>query len=464
MLKVKKTKEKKEDCKEMTKLELKIKRPEKNNKGITLIALVITIIMLLLLAGVSIATLTGQNGILTKASTSKKETQKSSAKEKVEIAVMGSFGTDGKIEMDTLNKNLSQVEGIDKEFSDLTGTTLPKDVIVDHYKITIDDKGKVTVKGENNLTLPSTDNTKPFLPEGSEIINDNLETGVIIKDKNHNEWVWIEVPKSIYTPTTTKTDYAVIETALQTYTSDYRQSGYTDTFYSSAQHGFANATEYNNWKNSMLTSVFENGGFYIGRYETGTDTARFSSSEALTPPFIQRDKYPYNSVTCSQAQTLAKQLAVGGKTSSLMFGIQWNLVMKFMEEKGAKTQAELKSDSSSWGNYSNSTFEITRGFYTTVPTSSGSWNEVNPMNQYTKPSSSVLLSTGATERNSVLGIYDFTGNVWEWTLEKSSSSTSPCVSRGGNYSYNGFNDPTFAHNNGKTSHSNNHNGLRATLW
>ena len=55
----------------MTKLNYKIKNKEKNNKGITLIALVITIIILLILAGISIATLTGENGVLNKANKAK---------------------------------------------------------------------------------------------------------------------------------------------------------------------------------------------------------------------------------------------------------------------------------------------------------------------------------------------------------------------------------------------------------
>lgn len=59
-----------------------------NNRGITLIALVITIIVLLILAGISIATLTGENGLLSKAETAKKETQRASAEEKVKIAVL----------------------------------------------------------------------------------------------------------------------------------------------------------------------------------------------------------------------------------------------------------------------------------------------------------------------------------------------------------------------------------------
>ena len=58
-----------------------------NNKGITLIALVITIIVLLILAGVSIAMLTGQNGILTQANSSKSTTAKAEAVEKINLAL-----------------------------------------------------------------------------------------------------------------------------------------------------------------------------------------------------------------------------------------------------------------------------------------------------------------------------------------------------------------------------------------
>ena len=60
----------------------------KNTKGITLIALVITIIVLLILAGVSIATLTGQNGILTKARTSKTDAQRANAIEQAKIDIL----------------------------------------------------------------------------------------------------------------------------------------------------------------------------------------------------------------------------------------------------------------------------------------------------------------------------------------------------------------------------------------
>ena len=59
----------------------------KQNKGITLIALVITIIVLLILAGVSIAMLTGQSGILSQAQNAKKETMESEDIEKIRLAI-----------------------------------------------------------------------------------------------------------------------------------------------------------------------------------------------------------------------------------------------------------------------------------------------------------------------------------------------------------------------------------------
>lgn len=59
----------------------------KNQKGITLIALVITIIVLLILAGVSIAMLTGENGILTKASGAKTTSTKAEIEESIKLAV-----------------------------------------------------------------------------------------------------------------------------------------------------------------------------------------------------------------------------------------------------------------------------------------------------------------------------------------------------------------------------------------
>ena len=68
---------------------MKVKKKKVNQKGITLIALVITIIVLLILSAVSIATLTGENGILTQAQNAKEETEKANVVERAQTDILG---------------------------------------------------------------------------------------------------------------------------------------------------------------------------------------------------------------------------------------------------------------------------------------------------------------------------------------------------------------------------------------
>ena len=111
----------------------------KERNGITLIALVITIIVLLILAGVTIATLTGDNGILGKAKTAKTTNDEEKAKEQINIAVMGSYGKDGELNYDDLTKNLRKIgiKGLTKEESYTLKVTL------DGVKATIKENGEV---------------------------------------------------------------------------------------------------------------------------------------------------------------------------------------------------------------------------------------------------------------------------------------------------------------------------------
>ncbi len=111
----------------------------KERNGITLIALVITIIVLLILAGVTIATLTGDNGILGKAKTAKTTNDEEKAKEQIKIAVMGSYGKDGELNYDDLTKNLGQIgiKELPKEAS------YPLKVTLDGVKATIKENGEV---------------------------------------------------------------------------------------------------------------------------------------------------------------------------------------------------------------------------------------------------------------------------------------------------------------------------------
>ena len=115
----------------------------KEAKGITLIALVITIIVLLILAGVTIATLTGDNGILGKANEAKTTNDEEKAKEQIKIAVMGSYGDDGKLNYEDLKKNLEQI-GI----KDLPNeASYPLEVTLDGVSATIKANGEVNFQG-----------------------------------------------------------------------------------------------------------------------------------------------------------------------------------------------------------------------------------------------------------------------------------------------------------------------------
>ena len=85
-----------------------MKRSKQN--GITLIALVITIVVLLILAAVSIATLTGQNGILTRATDAQEETEIAEEKEKVELSATGALAESlgGEIDIEKLRTELGK--------------------------------------------------------------------------------------------------------------------------------------------------------------------------------------------------------------------------------------------------------------------------------------------------------------------------------------------------------------------
>ena len=119
----------------------------KNVKGITLIALVITIIVLLILAGVTIATLTGDNGILNQAGKAKDKTTEAESIERVQVEVAGSYGLDGTIDKDQLNKNLGNIAGLKIGESNFGGENivkeLPATVTLNGYNIGIDANGGV---------------------------------------------------------------------------------------------------------------------------------------------------------------------------------------------------------------------------------------------------------------------------------------------------------------------------------
>ena len=353
----------------------------KENNGITLIALVLTIIVLLILAGVSIAMLTGDNGILTQTQKAKEETERASEDELRKL---------------TISEATTHIE--EYEYEDSSGA-----------KITIPAKCAVSqVDGENIL-----------------------ENGLVIIDENGNEWVWVEISKEqVFSTSNNSMDFENIEKDLKAYSYIYSEGSegqgryWTDEYYEGC--GVPDKSTYDKMYKDMLSSIYTNGGFWIGRYETGySATAPRTENSNIENAKIQRNLYPYNFVTCSQAQTLASNISPNeNKTTSLPFGIQWDLVCKFLEEKTSLNVSEIKSDSTSWGNYSNATFKLTYGKYAVYNQNMNlleNWDVIQS-SKYTKKNSGtdnmVLLSTGASDYTKKMNIYDLAGNMWEWTLEQ----------------------------------------------
>ena len=330
--------------------------------------------------------------------------------------------------------------------------------------------GATTVTSQKPKTTEGT-----YLPDGfTQVEGTTLENGLTIQDSKGNQYVWVEVPKTSEVYQTaglnikdfTTEEYTAIEEDLHTYTSDYRNgTSYKDEYSSDAATGLT-SDKYAELKKRMLKSVYKNGGFYIGKYETGIENELRINGDANTAPteipVIKQNAYPYNYVTCSQAQTLASKMESGNYISSLMFGVQWDLVLKYLETKGT-AQADLKKDSTNWGNYYNNLWNITN-----IDSKYGIYNKgMNWTNgAYGKKDSnkSVLLSTGASETFSKQGIYDLAGNVWEWTLEYTAISSGPCAKRGGNYSSSGSYTPAAYRNNDNTTGYGDSIGFRLSLY
>ena len=325
-------------------------------------------------------------------------------------------------------------------------------------------------------TSVSSNETRPYLPTGfTQVKGTTLKNGLTIQDSTGNQYVWVEVPKTgkVY-PTAglnitefTTDEYTAIEADLHTYTDVYRDgTSYKDEYYSEV--GLTN-DQYTNLKKTMLKSVYQNGGFYIGKYETGIENKPKTSYSVDTAPtetpVIKRNAYPYNYVTCSQAQTLASNMESGNHTSSLMFGVQWDLVLKYLETKGT-SQVDLKTDSTSWGNYYNNAWNITNSNskYAIYDDKLENFDWTSGAYGIKDSDTIVLLSTGASDDFSKQGIYDLAGNVWEWTLEYTSYSSNACARRGGYYDYYGSSYPAAYRSDYDTTFYNNNLGFRLSLY
>ena len=376
------------------------------DRGITLVALVITIIILLILATISIQSLTN-TGLFQKAQEAKEKTQNA---EENQAKTLNEYE-------DELNKYIS-------------GTV---------------EERKDPIKEVANKVLSTTDNTelqdaygnKIVVPAGFKIVSDSttsnattVDKGIVIEDATTgatagSQFVWIPVGK-IYTDTArTEANAKTIE--LNRYTFDEsgnsiaQDENVIETYYQeleTSNKGNTVAKSIPNFKESVETNC----GYYIGRYEARTTTERNSKDDELTQITEKGINPVYNWVTQLQAASQAQSMYNSDKfTSDLINSYAWDTAITFIQRFTEQT------------NYANQ-------------------NSLNIGS---------IAQTG-TKNDKQCNIYDMASNIWEWTTETSIFSELPCVLRGGSYDYDG--NYTSLRYGAKTVDNRHYGGFRPILY
>ena len=387
-------------------------KKENKDKGITLVALVITIIILLILATISIQSLTN-TGLFAKAQEAKEKTQNA---EENQAKTLNEYE-------DELNKYISG---------------------------NIEEK-KDPIKEVSNKVLSTTDNTelqdacgnKIVVPAGFKIVSNDdtsnattVDKGIVIEDATSaatagSQFVWIPVGK-IYadeakteanakTITLGRYDFDETTGVASAYSGNYVEEDKGDTNATLKNYGNTIAKNITNFKNSVET----NGGYYIGRYEARTTTKRTAEGNALTQITEKGTDQVYNYVTQIQAAEQAQNMYNSNKfTSDLMNSYAWDTATLFLQTCGTNSK------------YSRQT-----------------------------KVSSALSQTGTNTQSTKdvqCNVYDMASNVYEWTTETSDNSDIPCVKRGG--SYNGSISYTSNRFNNNLSNSYDSIGFRPLLF
>ena len=384
----------------------------KQERGITLIALVVTIVVLLILAGVSISLVLNNNGVISKAKDAKNQYAEAQTNDEKQLNEVSDW-IDTKVGETTGGDSVTKIDGVP---------------IPDGYYYVGGTKAKGLV-----ISDAEADNEKY---KGQENVG---------KDLQGNQWVWVpvETPSSLYTTVdagvalagntgvkTTKYTNTIISGKARVkpgYTGiGYREpdiltnSTYGDTDERAKTAGFSSLANMAETMVSdyeeMIASLEKYKGFYIGRYELTANGEKTGATQ-----------------TDVEWYTLYKNcttLASGTKVKTRMiWGLQWDATCNWL----ATSKFDI-TDSSKWGNYSDND-----------ATGHGS-----PQN------------TGYSESWKANNIYDFAGNCEEWTQE--AFFTEYRAVRGGYYYYNGSSHP--ASNSGGNNLNSTYSdcGSRPTLY
>ncbi len=292
------------------------------------------------------------------------------------MAVLASYGTDGKININQLNDNLAKVEGI-SDFESITEEKLEEGVIVivDGYEVTIYGTGEITVnKGTNNPPIIEEsqleksiesgnvlDTNKPTIitdkygneikvPEGFKIASDSatdVTGGVVIEDATDeptkgSQFVWIPVG-TVYTNENQTTSETIelnryrIENDNLVAINEERFGSYYQELETS---NFGNTTAKN--LGVFKSSVMTNSGYYIGRYEARTERERTKGTDddGLGAVTVKTNEFVYNYVTQPQAADLSRNMYQNKMfESDLINSYAWDTALVFIQTFGQNDYA-----------------------------------------------------------------------------------------------------------------------------
>ena len=391
------------------------------NKGVTLIALAVTIVVMLILAGVTISVLNGENGIVKQAQKAKEESKIKELKEKVRIDIAGKRveNINGELRVSVLKEILDKYfDNVPVETQITSETKLKAKEEYGKYEMKISDIDVGEITYETSYTIFKDVNGEQVpIPEGyivSENSDENIvNKGLVISDSRGNEYVWISCTVD---SSSNKLQYKRTEWGVEKDGTDNSRAIKDELTLKDIDVTYSK-TDTDNGINEEISkeivaqinaekeSIKKYGGYYIGRYEVGKDNKT---------AVIKAEQEPYVNIKWSKAYELAKGIGGGeGATTYLCSSYSWDTAINFIQNTTGK-------------NYATSIIGF-NGNWKSQEVKDSSGKVIKPVNTAQR------LNTGLT--TALCNIYDMGGNVGEFTTELNPGTSETVVLRGGNDYY-----------------------------
>jgi hypothetical protein len=422
-----------------------MKNTSLREKGITLIALIVTIIVLLLLAGITISMVTGNNGIFGKAKFASKKYNESAKKEEDQLGEGVKMADELLAEESKLPDNAKGVEAGTRVKTPSTWfKTTPSYVQTKDGSVV-----KIKAKTASVIAVADGENNTIPVPEGFYYVGGTKSSGVVISDNKDDQNKYkgqADVPAGVAYDTRTG--------IVNNYILKGNQFVWipVDETYAKKDWGYSNDSWDSSTQSGEYKLVTKYGGFYVGRYEAGVGDVKLSSnvdfsaangasdwlksdfslnSNTLTSGQISEKagEIPYYHSDFKTAQTLSQNMyQTDSVQSGLVTGTMWDFIMKFIISSNNNNDSIVKSNSS-WGNYNNTgSYTQGQGRYAGVNSSNGATSAfVTSDASYHYGIRTTASSEGVKKNN----LYDIAGNLWEWTEE--SASIGSYMLRGGSF-------------------------------